>query len=771
MRRFCLSTSLVAIMMAGAPAAAQDAAAADDNAGDIVVTAQLREERLQDVPVAISVLSGDRLASQGGVNLETAQLIIPTLNIQRSGTTLNQSLFMRGVGTASFSIAGEPSVSTVVDGVVFSRAGEAFGELVDIERMEILRGPQGTLFGKNASAGVINIVTKRPGDSLGATIDGGFFFENGEEYRLRGSINVPFSQTLRGRFSAFYSNYEGNIFNEAPNVLKRVNGYEHYGLRGMIGADLSDNVTALLIADWRKSDDDCCAQVIGEAVASPAFSALPTPRGDETRRIRQNTVTRTEEESWGASLQIDARLGEHVLTSITAYRDYKNTEVRDGDFLAQPFIRFPQAIDIGPQDSSTFSQELRLASPTGQFLEYLVGAYYSRAKNHRVFTRSQIGCVETAGGAPAVATPCTSPIAGPTFTPVGVADFGSTFNNYAAFANVTLNITDSFRIIGGLRYTHDELSVFHQRVSTGLPPVATPALPYGFIVNPSFGPFRAKTDKDNLSGRAGLQYEFSPESTGYFTYARGYKGPAYNIFFNLNANTSNVIEAETADSFELGLKNSFFGGSLIFNVAAFYAKYYNFQANNPDLLDPTNPASVVTRFTNAGTIRTQGLELDVLYRPSRRLTLSGGLAYTDAQVERFRRPGNATVNQVIPKGTPLLFAPKWKGSLGIDWRGPLSGDYDLLLGAQGSIQSKQLSIFSPDAALRRRGTIDGYGLVNLTAGIASSDDRYNLTFHVRNLFDQSFVTHLEGGGPGGAIRYQIPRDADRYYGITGRVSF
>lgn len=166
------TSAAVAVFGLSAAAFAQDAApavaAADaaDEVSEIVVTAQKRTERLQDVPIAVSVLSGDTIANQGGVNIENVQYLVPSLNFRKSGTTLNQFLFLRGIGTANFSIAAEPSVSTVLDGVVLANAGEAFGDLVDVERIEVLRGPQGTLFGKNASAGVINIVSKRPSDVL-----------------------------------------------------------------------------------------------------------------------------------------------------------------------------------------------------------------------------------------------------------------------------------------------------------------------------------------------------------------------------------------------------------------------------------------------------------------------------------------------------------------------------------------------------------------------------------------------------------------------------
>jgi iron complex outermembrane recepter protein len=766
MKSLLKASSAFALIAASSAGWAQEAE--DDGAGnaEIIVTAQKREEKLQDVPVAVSVLGGEKLAAQGGVNLETAQSLIPTLNIQKSGTTLNQSLFMRGVGTATFSIAGEPSVSTVVDGVVLSRSGEAFSELVDIERIEILRGPQGSLFGKNASAGVINIVTKRPGDNLGGSAEASFFTKS--EFRGRVALDLPLSDTIKSRLTGFYSEYDGNIRNTTLNTT--VNGYKRYGIRGVLVADVSDGAKFTLIADWRKSKDDCCAQLIGTVGTGQAFQILPTPRGDKTRTVTQNLISSTEETSYGVSLQGDIDIGDHTLTTISAYRNWKNTETRDGDWLPQAYIGLTQLHDVGPQTGNTISQELRIASPTGGFLDYIVGAYYSRAESDRVFARSSILCSALTAPAPTTATPCTSPLAAPSRTPLGIASFGSTFKNLAFFANGTLNFTDRMRGIVGLRYTIDRLAVYHQRVSVGLDVNGSgqPVNTGGSNVN--FGPFAASTKNEELSGRVGMQFELSDASTSYFTYTRGYKGPAYNIFFNLGATGTNVIEAETSNALEVGLKNTLMGGDLVLNIAAFYAKYNNFQANNPDLI-PGNPPTVVSRFTNAGKVSTRGVEIDLIAKPTDGLTISGGLAYTDAKVDQFKLPPGGNPADVIPSGTPLLFAPKWKGSLGADYRTGLSEGMDLFLGVQTSFQSKQLSIFSPNAALRALGTIGGYGLVNLSAGVGDKDDKYRITFQVRNLFDNSFAAFLESGGPGGSIRYQIPREADRYFGVTAKINF
>lgn len=772
-------TAAIALMATSVLAQTATTANAGEEGLEIIVTAQKRSERLQDVPLAVSVISADALARQGALSLEGAQYLVPSLNFRKSGTTINQSLYIRGVGTATFSIAGEPSVSTVLDGVVLARAGEAFSDLVDIERIEVLRGPQGTLFGKNSSAGVVNIVSKRPGDSVGGFAEGGLFFGAGTEYRIRGGVDLPLSDRVRSRVTGFYGNYDGNLFNDGNLVKSRVNGYQRYGIRGILEADIGKAVKFTLIGDYRKADDDCCAEVIGTTPTGVGALALAgiDLKADETRTIRQNLVTRTKETSWGFSGQLDAELGSMSLTSITAYRGYDNTEIRDGDWIDQPVAGIPQLHDNGPQKGHTFSQEVRLASASDQFFSYVVGAFYSSAVTERTFTRNVTSC----NPAP---SPVSLIICGTTGSPAtslfsGTATFGSTFENTAVFGQGTLNFTDNIRGIVGLRYTHDALSVFHSRAATpnvaGIPGVnrnfdagvfstSTPANINGDPLATNGVPFETRTTANNLSGKGGLQVDLNDDIMAYGTYARGYKGPAYNIFFNLNANGTNVIEPEIADSFELGLKNSFMGGRLILNVAAYYAKYKNFQANNPDLV----AGVIITRFTNAGDISTRGAELDVLYRPVADLTLSGGLAYTDARVDRFNAPPGAAV---IPPGTPLAFAPKWKGTLGADYRWRTGGAVDVGFGLTASTQSSQLSLFDASALVRQQGMIDGYSLVDVQVGLIEKDDRYRVQFVVKNLFDQSFAAQITNGGPGGSLRYLIPREADRYFGVTGRVNF
>lgn len=782
MKKILLASSALAMIATSAPAFAQEAEDEGGTGAEIIVTAQKREENLQEVPLAISVIGGDAIANSGAVTLENAQYLVPSLNFRKSGTTLNQALFLRGVGTINFSIAAEPSVAAVLDGVVLSRAGEGFTDLADVERIEVLRGPQGTLFGKNASAGVVSIVTKRPSDAFEGTVEASYFTK--EEYRGRATVNLPLGENIRSRFTGYYSEYDGNIRNITAN--RKVNGYKHYGVRGAIEADLGDTVTLLLRGDWRKAKDDCCAEIIGTTPTNAAALALAGTgiAGDETRRVAQNLITATNEESWGLSLQADIELGEHVLTSITSYRGWDNQEIRDGDWLDRPYVGITQLHDDGPQSSSTFTQELRVASPTGQFLEYVLGAYYSQAESDRTFSRSDIVC--TASTLAAVApglVPCSTAPGVSTFTtPFGSADFGSVFKNFSAFGQATFNISDSFRFIGGLRWTQDKLSVYHIRRTTlsgpGIQPnfdagvynggALVPSPGTGFLAGASNGiPFTTKTKNDNLSGKAAIQVDLSDDNMAYASYTRGYKGPAYNIFFNLTTVGTGVINPETVDAFEVGLKNSFLDGALTVNLAGYYAKYKNYQANNPDVVAGVR----TTRLTNAGSVSTKGFELELLARPSDNFTFNAGLAYNKAQVENFRLPPGADASQLIAKGTPLANAPEWKMSAGADWTIETGGFADIELNGQIAMQSDQIYELSPNPVVRRGSTVDGYWITDLSAALVDRDDAWRIAVQVKNLFDQSFASSIVSGGPGGSFRYIIPREADRYFGITARVNF
>ena len=785
------------------PAAAQDTPPADDSVedaapGEIVVTAQKRSEKLQDVPLAVTVVSGDQLSKTSSNGIEDVQRLIPTLTFVKGTTNLNSGLFLRGIGTTNFSIAAEPSVSTVLDGVVLARAGEAFGDLYDLERIEVLRGPQGTLFGKNSSAGVVNIVTKEPGDEFGGYVEVGYF--DRQEYKAKASIGGPIGEGWKAGVTGFYGSYDGNIFNRTRNEW--VNGYEHYGVRGQLIGEVTPSLRIRLIADYRKADDDCCSFIPATpnptaTTTPPIFSVLGPLQGADTRINVAETNNRTIEDTWGVSLQGDLDIGDHTLTSITSYREWNNREIRDGSWIDRVYIGFPLIRDNGPQRSDTFTQELRLASPTGRFVDYVLGAYYYKANARRVFTRTDTYCTASPAAAlPSGLVPC--PTGSTILSPVGSADFGSVFENVAAFGQATWHLADTLRLITGLRYTHDKVSTDHKRTvnfaGTTFPGIGaggaaagpagiSPAFDlgvYNFALanGGAFGgsngvPWRGETSADNLSGKAAIEFDLDPDHMVYASYSRGYKGPAFNTFFNMQFFNTAPIAPELSDSYELGLKNSFWDGRAILNLAAYYVKVKNYQSNFPTTIN----GAVTTTIINAGDVSSRGFEADWLFRPSRAFSISGGLAYSDAHIDAFLPPPAAQAGNALTPGTPLAFAPKLKGTLGATYR--IEADsmpFGIELNGQWAFTSKQLSQLqatNTTAQIQTQSavTIKGYDQIDLSVAFVDRDDRYRLAFIVKNVADKAYPSTIATGGPGGAILYQIPHDADRYWGVTGRFNF
>jgi iron complex outermembrane receptor protein len=775
----------LAICAASAHAADAPAATSATDSGaptEIIVTAQKRAEPLQKVPVAITVVSGDAMSRLSTNNIEDTQRLVPALTFVKGDTSLNSALFLRGLGTVSFSIAAEPSVTSVLDGVVLARAGESFGDLYDVDRIEVLRGPQGTLFGKNASAGVINVVTKEPGKTLGGYMDIEGF--SGGEYKAKASLWGPLGDNWRAGVTAFYSDYKGNIWDETTH--SKINGYKHYGVRGQLIGDVSENLHVKLIADYRKADDQCCAFVIGQLnpAASPIQSILPPALGGATRQSIQSMPNRTEEETYGFSLQADLALGTHTLTSITSWRQWNNEEIRDGDWVDQLYVGNPLIHDTGPERSHTFTQELRLTSPTGGFIDYVVGAFYYQAVAERTYTRNDTYCAATTATRLADGlTPCPAGIS-TILNAVGVGVFGSTFDNVAAYGQATWHFAPTFRLVTGLRYTHDKVTSYDTRTDS-LDGVTNPAgIGANFDANVAAAqsttgagfngtPWSGEASANNVSGKAALEYDVARDHMLYASYSRGYKGPAFNTFFNMQWFNTAPIAPETSNAFEAGLKNSFDHGRFIFNIDGFYTKVDNYQANYPTTVNGT----VTTTIINAGKVSTRGGEAELLFRPTPHLIINGGYSYTDARVDQFLEPPAAQTINYIASGTPLAFAPKHKGNLGATYTAdPVGLPFALEFSGLAAYTDKQVSTLSPtntpaQVVAFQDQILRPYTQVDISIAAVDLAKHYRLAFVVKNLFNDHYASTIGTGGPGGSYLYQIPRDSDRYWGVTLRYNF
>ncbi|WP_232492941.1 TonB-dependent receptor [Novosphingobium kaempferiae] len=751
-----LSASAVA-MIAATPANAQ--------VDEIIVTAQKVQQNVQDVPIAISAVTGEAMARAGAKSLEDITSIVPSVTFRKGTTNANSAIVMRGVGTISFSIAAEPSVSTVVDGVVLSRSGQSFLDLVDFERLEVLRGPQGTLFGKNASAGLVNIVSKGGTDRFEA--EANVSGTTDDEYRAKMTLSGPIAENLTGRLTGFYGNFDGNIKNTYYD--KTVNGYEHYGARGLLDYD-GNGGRFRLIADYFKANDDCCAEVTGVSRGTVIDNELGiVPQGEDTRDVNQNLITRSLDRQYSVTMSADIdTFADHTFSIVTGYRNWKNTEIRDGDFLPRAIVGTPQLHDRGTVETDQVSAEVRLASPQNQALTYQVGGFMWYSKNTQDFTRSDVTCAtSTSPIDPATgARPCNLTDTVNTLFPTATSRSDVSFRNWAVFGQATYELTQSLRLTLGGRFTHDSVSFVHTRApavnaTTGLPATGAGLSGVGAGGTLASGgngtnTSRGSTNADNFSGKAVLQYDVMDDVMVYGSYTRGYKGPAFNVFFNHTAPTNSTpIDPEKSDSFEVGFKSQFLDRMVQLNAAAFLVDYKGFQANNFVLLN----GAVVTNLTNAGTVRSKGFEADLTVAPTEGLTFRANAAYADAKVRRFN-PNPLTNAPDARDGTRLPLAPKFSYTIGADYDVPV-GPVKLYLSSDWHHVSKQFS------DLGQSGEIDPYGIWNASIGVSDADDKYRLTFMVRNILDDSYVLLNTTNGQ----RLMIPRDADRYAGLNLRAKF
>ena len=716
----------------------------DGTVQEVTVTATRRAEPLQKVPVAVSVIGGEDLERANRNTLGAVASQVPSVNFRTNASNKDTTLFIRGVGTISTSPGVEPTVSTVVDGVVLARPGQATIDLLDVDRIEVLRGPQGTLFGRNASAGVVSIITKAPSKALERYVDVSYF--SGNEMRLRGGISGELSPGgARGSLTALAGKFDGNVKNVFNG--ENVNGYDKKGLRGRLEFDASSSLKVSLGADYLRSSDTVPTGVViatstvaypsGAVTSNPAFAAALSPvvASLENRQINSNFKTRVNDTNAGASLTLDWKLGTgHTLSSITAYRTWDNNQFQDGDRLSAVTATYPQSHDTGTLSFKQATQELRIASQGGDTLDYVAGLFLLNSKNDEVYRRDVRRI-----------------IAGANQVDNGVADYGTETKSVAVFGEGTMRFSPALRGVLGLRYTKDDLEFRHARVSSQ--PAAFPGVQ----------PAVANTGSTSANGstvRIGPQYDFAPNVSGYATYSKGYKGPAFNVFFNMLNRDTLAIAPETSDSYELGLKSTLMDNKLRLNVAVFSTKYQNYQANFFDLVS----GAVVTRLINAGDVSTKGVEIDFVARPMAGLTVSGALANIQARIDNFNCPVGAAASCQV-NGKPLPYSPDWKASLQGAYRFNLANGMGVEFGTDYTWQSEvQYDIGQFADTIQ-----PAYGIWNATASLTSLLGGWRVSVLAKNLTDKSYASFL---GRGGAfVNRAVPRDDRRYYGVNLRYDF
>ena len=728
---------------------------------EIIVTATKREVNLQDVPVAVTALSDADLRESQIYSSKDLTLLVSSLTLQRGNDADESSFNIRGIGTQSYSIGTEPSVSTMLDGVVMGRSGQAFMELMDIQRIEVLRGPQGTLFGKNASGGVVHIITKQPTEEHTGEIMGTVLGD--EEYRGGLTLSGPVTEDLGYRLSALGADMDGYTKNYYDG--DDYNGSQRWTVRGKLRWLPSDSMDVTLSSDYSEQECDCTVSAIrslepwngNEAKVQQILDRLdPVVPGEHNTDANIDLVPDSESSQWGSAVEVNWDIGDYTLTSISAVRGYDIDGNSSDDYDGQPVtvIGLAQVSDVS-QDQ--FTQELRIASPDDGRLTYVAGLFYFDQQVDREYTRSL-----ALGGIPLSS---------------GVATFSSDATNWAAFGEAVWAFSESWRLVFGGRYTEDELSYKFRRTREGAP-IGIPG-----PVEPS----NDSTDENDFSGKLALQWDFSDSVMSYLSYVEGYKGPAFDLTFDADPTTQERIDPETSESWELGVKSTLFDGRATLNAALFYSEYDNFQAEGffdsdglpdcpPDNLtcDPDDDPGAFL-LINAGSVTTQGLELDFQAQVTENLRVSGGVALVDAEIDEYPNGpcsngqtfrGECDLLQDL-SGGDLPYSPDWKANLMAAYTWVREGAFDVVFIGMAQGQDEVLYSLAQD-----EGTIgDSYWVYDGSVVFQDHSDRWQATVFVKNLADEfypDFIYPMNGNFIPNAYQHTYSKYAERTYGLEMR---
>jgi len=694
-----------------ASAATPPAATGNDVPSDVVVvTANKREQRLQDVPMSVSVVDAAQLQRQ---NIsEVTDLVRGTPGLNSAGPF--GALSIRGIGSISFARSAEGSVGVVVDNVALAGTSINPPQLFDVSRVEVLEGPQGTLFGSNSSAGIINIVTNAPDpgkfEAFGH-VDAG---TRGDQLE-RVTLNIPLAGNAAVRASASYDMAPRQLHNLADDSW--LQNQDEAGRVRLLWKPLPD-ITVNLIGDYTQvSSNGGVPWAVYDATPGSALSkslaacGVQVGAGNDNGCIaggNQSTVR-----AYGYSGQVDFKLGRYELSSISAYRQV-DTIIPLHDVDSTPAYLLNQS---GPGTTHFFSQELRLSSPKSAQGSYVAGLYYFDSRLSSAV--EQLGPLMHDLGVPY--------LLGQTLSTT------SSSTSYAAFADGTWFVTPSLGLNLGLRYGSVDI---HADTTGTLAPGAVAPLA-------SIAPVDGGTRDHYTSYRAGAQYDLSDKQMVYGSFTRGYKGPAVNDQGG-GAGAPLLVGAEIPHAAELGLKNTLLGGRLMANVALFHTRVDNFQAQ---FYAPAISAFV---FGNAPSLTSQGIEFSLQGRPQSNLTVNLGATYNSAKygdgyivtcpqsqlasghcAPTFSAAGKVNGATIDAGGNRLVGTPETKLTLSGEYRLPVWGSY------QGYVQADIVSTtrIYCDPAYDPVNSIAPATIVGGRIGARSSNGRYGMSLFVRNLFD------------------------------------
>lgn len=732
---------------------------------EIVVTAQKRAENVQEVPIAVTVVSADQLARRGTQTIQDLGQASASLEFTSPSGASGGGAFVRGIGTQSLSAAtAQSSVSVVLDGVVLGN--ENISDIFDVDHVEVLKGPQGTLFGSSVSAGVLSITSKAPKiGEYSADISAEYADKGvGSGYdrgSLRGAVNLPINDQSALRVAAYAYDNSGL---ERDTATGQQSNVANYGFRVRYLDHLTDNLTVNLIADYNKSHStNNTIFVYNFAPAGGPLAQALSACGVTASARNVNNCDGLPNESdntiGGLSAQLDYRLGDVTATSITSYRQADNSAV--GDIIDIPpaitqqifgsqchFTNCSPVVSLtsgggGPTGAAQttnrdlFTQELRLTSPSNNHLEWVVGAYYQES-NYHAFQPSTL-TVNIAGGAPA----------GNAVLSATNLSSSSTARDYAAFGNVTYYVQPETRLIVGARYTYSQVgeSVSNNTIQS---------------LNPTaLGTVRgsAYTTADAVTWRAGLQHDFSPDTMAYFMASTGYKAPQIND--SITTAPVSAIKAERPTSFELGIKQSLLEHRLYANADVFYTLVDDFQTQS---CVPSATLGIACSNINVPQVTSKGAEVELFGRPFPGNTTNVSAAYVDATYpSKFYGADGSLLT-----GHQLNYAPKFKASLSTEQEFPLATGYRLVVGGDLTYRTSQSMYLS---ALPQY-VVPDQVVGNVRVGVRS-DKSWSVFLFARNVGDAVYPTSLYPTSafyPGGSWHMLDP-NSRRVLGVQLQAKF
>lgn len=837
----CASASVTVITALAGSAQAQSQAGDSTTVGELVVTAQKREQRLQDVPVVVTVASGQQLEDAGVRDIRDLTVLTPGLIVTSTSNETSTSARIRGVGTVGDNPGLESSVGVVIDGVYRPRNGVGFNDLGELERIEVLKGPQGTLFGKNTSSGVINIVSARPSFNFGgeASVTYGNFDYTAANLSLTGPI---VADKLAGRLYLGYGDRDGyqDVYRGTGPVLRPAedNDQHFWTARGQLLWLPSSNLDLRLIADYTKREEMCCVGVqlfngpfTSTVTNNPAIGGpnVLNPADIHQRLAFANRPTDQDIEDRGASLEINwdtPWLNGARLTSITGARRWNTENGQDSDFTSADLLYRNK--DEFFRQFDQVSQELRLAGSTDR-LNWLIGGFYAHEKldsGESLNFGSQLGSyldilLRTAAASP-VASGGTGSLANPITTgglayilgtnpgvtagPAQLDVHRQVSDSYAIFTNVDYKLTDKLTFTGGLRWTSedkDRRSHYTNPGNGGCTPSVLAGAPAvraaegGPLTQRLFvGYFCAggndaaynnltqteSISEEKLTGTAKLSYNFTQDAMAYLSYARGYKSSGFNLYRQrcyyippallggadrgcaqnaanpagaLSPDPTTAFAPEMVDSYELGLKTTWFDRRLVVNAAIFYQKYEDYQLNAFDGVD--------FNVINVPEVTSEGVDLDILWQPPvEGLTIQGGLTYADTRYGDDPVPGSAFT--LLP-GSRISFAPLWSGSLSTTYEKEVAG-----LLWRFNVSGKYTGEYNTGSDLSPLKAQQDMLLVNARIGFGAPDRRWGLEFWAQNLTDEDYI-QVAFDGTFQPNQVDAFLGAPRTYGVTLRSKF